>query len=150
MLVTPEVAKQFVEQAIPVHRLLKVELLELGDGYCKLKFPFQENVLGDFRFRRWHGGIIATALDSVGGAAAMTTLTSFEDKLATIDIRVDYLRGTTDIDLVVKGFLVRSGNRIISTRMEAWQEDEETLVAEARAMFSVYRKQDNNSPLAGI
>jgi uncharacterized protein (TIGR00369 family) len=104
-------------------------------------FPFREEVLGNFRARRWHGGIIATALDSVGGAVASTTLTSMEDKLATIDMRVDYIRGTSPTDLIVKGVLVRSGNRIIATDMEAWQENEQKLVATGRAMYSVFRQQ---------
>ncbi|MEZ4826682.1 MAG: PaaI family thioesterase [Bacteroidia bacterium] len=140
MLVSEEIAKKFIEEAIPVHRFLGLKVLEIRDGYCKMMIPYREEVLGDFRFKRWHGGIIATAMDSVGGATAMTTVTSPEDKLATIDIRVDYLRGTSPEPLIVTGYLVRSGNRIISTRMEAWQEDEKKLVAEARAMFSVYRK----------
>lgn len=142
MLLEEDAAKQLFEQAIPVHRMLNVKVLEIRDGYCKMLFPYKTDVLGDFRFKRWHGGIIATAMDSVGGAAAMTTLTSPEDKLATIDIRVDYLRGTVPSDLIAIGHLVRSGNRIISCRMEAWQENEQMLVAEARAMFSVYRQQE--------
>ncbi|MFK7921688.1 MAG: PaaI family thioesterase [Bacteroidia bacterium] len=140
MVVTKEIAIQVLEEMIPVHKFLGVKVLEIEDGYCKLRFPFREELLGNFLTRRWHGGIIATAMDSVGGAAAMTTLTSAEDKLATIDMRVDYLRGTTETDLIVEGFLVRSGNRIIATRMSAWQEDEKKLVAEARGMFSVYRQ----------
>lgn len=140
MVVSTEIATQLLEEMIPVHKFLGVKVIEIRDGYCKLRFPFREELLGNFMTRRWHGGIIATAMDSVGGAAAMTTLTSAEDKLATIDMRVDYLRGTTEVDLVVEGFLVRSGNRIIATRMSAWQEDEKKLVAEARGMFSVYRQ----------
>lgn len=141
MIVTEDVARQFIEQ-VPFHKFLGVQLLEIKDGYCKMRFPFREEVIGDFRFRRWHGGVIATALDSVGGAAAMTTLTSYKDKLATIDIRVDYLRGTGPSELIVEGFLVRNGKSVISCRMQAWQEDQQKLVAEGRAMFSVYRMEE--------
>ncbi|MDX1909304.1 MAG: hotdog fold thioesterase [Bacteroidia bacterium] len=141
MIVSEAIAIQFMEQMIPVHRFLGVKVLEIRDGYCKMLFPFREEVLGNFRARRWHGGIIATALDSVGGAVASTTLTSMEDKLATIDMRVDYIRGTSPTDLIVKGVLVRSGNRIIATDMEAWQENEQKLVATGRAMYSVFRQQ---------
>jgi uncharacterized protein (TIGR00369 family) len=140
MLAPPEVLAQFAEEMIPLHKFLNVKVLELKEGYCKMLFPFREELLGNFMSRRWHGGIIATAMDSAGGAAAMTTLTSQQDKLATIDIRVDFLRGSDDTDLVVEGFVVRNGNRIIAAKMRAWQEDEQKLVAEARAMFSVYRK----------
>ena len=139
---SPKVAKQIVEEFIPLHKFLEVELLEVKEGYCKLKFPFRPEVIGDPRSQRWHGGIIATAMDSAGGLVAMTTLTSAEDKVATIDIRVDYLRGTSPSDLIVVGELVRSGNRVIATKMQAWQENEEKLVAESRAMFSVYRMED--------
>ncbi|MEM7370465.1 MAG: PaaI family thioesterase [Bacteroidota bacterium] len=142
MIVTKEIAQQFIEQVIPLHRFLGVKMLDIEPGYCKMLFPFREEVIGDFRGRRWHGGIIATALDSVGGAAAMTTLTTPQDKLATIDLRIDYIRGTAPKELVVIGKLVRSGNRIIAVDMEAWQEEEQKLVAQGRGMFSVYRKED--------
>ena len=141
MIVTKKVAIQFIEQAIPIHRWLGVKVLELEEnGYCKMLFPYREEVIGNFMSKRWHGGMIATALDSVGGATAMTTVTSHEDKLATIDIRIDYIRGTSPTDLIVTSELVRSGNRIIATNMQAWQENEQKLVAEGRAMYSVYRK----------
>jgi len=140
MIVPKETAAKIFEEAVPIHRFLGVKVLELTDGYCKMLFPYREEVLGDVRVKRWHGGLIATALDSVGGAAAATMLHSFEDKLATIDLRVDYLRGTTPTDLVVTGKVVRSGNRIIACDMEAWQEEEQKLVSTGRAMFSAYRK----------
>lgn len=141
MIVTKDIARQYIEQMIPLHRFLGVKMIDIRAGYCKMLFPFREEVIGDFRARRWHGGLIATALDSVGGAAAMTTLTTAEDKLVTIDLRIDYIRGTSPKELVVVGELVRSGNRIIAVNMQAWQENEKKLVAEGRGMFSVYRKE---------
>jgi len=139
MLMSLEVAKQIVEEFIPFHKFLGVEMIELREGYCKLKVPFREEVIGDPRFKRWHGGVIASGMDAAGGLVAMTTLKTPEDKVTTIDIRVDYLRGTGPSDLIVIGELVRSGNRVIATKMQAWQENGEKLVAESRAMFSVYR-----------
>jgi uncharacterized protein (TIGR00369 family) len=100
--------------------------------------------VGDPRIQAIHGGIIATAMDSVGGAAAMTTLTSFEDKVSTIDMRIDYLRPGKPMDLMVEGEIVRSGNRIVVTRMVAYQEDKQHLVAEGKAVYNVKRKSDKN------
>jgi uncharacterized protein (TIGR00369 family) len=144
MMVTPETAAQIIEQGIPLHKFINVKVIELRDGYCKMRWPFREEVIGNFIKRNWHGGMIASALDAVGGAVGMATLTSPDERLATIDLRVDYLRSTGPSDLVVTAELVRSGNRIIATDMEAWQEDEQKLVAKGRAMYSVYRtsKQD--------
>ncbi len=148
MIVKKEIATQIFEQAVPLHRWWGVKVLELEDGYCKMLFPFREEVIGDARAQRWHGGLLASALDSVGGAAAATMLTSMEDKLATIDLRIDYLRGTTPTDVVAIGRVVRSGNRIIACDMEVWQEEESKLVSEGRAMFSAYRKEGEQGEFA--
>ena len=139
MMVTPETAAQIIEQGIPLHKFINANVIELRDGYCKMRWPFREEVIGNFIKQNWHGGMIASALDAVGGAVGMATLTSPYERLATIDLRVDYLRSTGPSDLVVTAELVRSGNRIIATDMEAWQEDEQKLVAKGRAMYSVYR-----------
>lgn len=141
MMVTPETAAQIIEEGIPLHRFLNVKVVEIRDGFCKMRWPYREEVIGNFVNRNWHGGIIAAALDAVGGAVGMATLTSAEERLATIDLRVDYLRSTRPTDLVVTAQLTRSGNRIVSTDMEAWQEEEQKLVAKGRAMYSVYRKE---------
>jgi len=139
MLVSEDVLKQITEEVIPFHKFLNLQLLEYKEGYSKLLIPFREEVIGDPRSRRWHGGVIATAMDSAGGIIAMGTLKSPKEKVSTIDLRIDYLRGAGPTDLIVTGELVKSGNRVISAKMQAWQEDGQKLVAEGRAVFSVYR-----------
>lgn len=140
MLVEPNLAARLIEQTVPLHKFINVKVIEIRDGYCKMRWPYREEVIGNAMAQNWHGGMIASALDSVGGAVGLATLTSVEDRLVTIDLRVDYLRSTGPSDLVVTGELIRSGNRIIATDMEAWQENEEKLVAKGRAMYSVYRQ----------
>ncbi len=79
-------SKKTIEELIPIQKFLGVELIELRQGYAKVKVPFREEVIGDFRRRRWHGGIIATIMDSVGGIAGGTYFTSLKDKMAIIDL----------------------------------------------------------------
>lgn len=135
----PPPLRETVEQCIPAHRFLGLRLLDLGEGAAKLLLPFRPEFIGDFRSRRWHGGLIALAMDSAGGAAAMTTLTSAEDRLATVDMRVDYLRPAAEKDLVVEGWILRSGNRIVVTGMRASHLDESDVLAEGRAVYNVRR-----------
>jgi len=71
----------------------------------------------------------------------MTTLVSPDDKLSTIDMRVDYLRPGKPLDFFVEGELGRSGNRIIVTRMVAYHVREE-LIAEGKGVYNVRRKID--------
>lgn len=138
--------KQLMEEEIPLHKFLGIELLEMKQGFGKVRVPFRNEVMGDVRRRRWHGGIIATVMDSVGGFAAGTHLTSFEDKIATIDIRIDYLRGAKDSAIIVDGTVLRVGNRTVVTTMRAWQEDNnEELLAEGKAVYNIRRKDDRGN-----
>jgi len=69
-------------------------------------------------------------MDSVGGIAGGTHFISFEDKLATIDLRIDYLKGAKALPIVVEGKIIRLGNRILITKMKAFQNAE--LIAEGK------------------
>lgn len=142
MEATEEIFKNIIENLVPLHTFLKFKLENISEGFALIKVPFKEQYVGDPRRQSIHGGIIATALDSVGGAAAMTTLISFEDVISTIDMRVDYLRPGKPEDLFVEGRLVRSGNRIVVTSMIAFQGNKDYVVAEAKGVYNVKRKTD--------
>jgi uncharacterized protein (TIGR00369 family) len=135
-------AKALVEQAIPIHKFLGLKLVEIRRGYAKVAVPFREDVIGDIRRRRWHGGILATVMDSVGGLAGMTHLSSLDDKLATIDLRVDYLKGAEAEGIVVEGEIVRLGNRILVTKMTVWDAAEKEVLAEGKGVYNFIRMKD--------
>lgn len=139
-ILDPEVMRSMVEEMIPIHKLLGLKLLEAKMDYIKVRVPFSEYVIGDFRSRRWHGGIIGAIMDAVGGMIGLMHITSPEDKLATIDLRIDYLRGAKPRDVIVEGHLVRLGNRILVASMKAWNEGEENLVAEGKGVYNFIRK----------
>ena len=130
--------KQIIEEGIPVHKFLGLKLLELEKGFVKVKVPFRDEIVGDMRTNRWHGGIIATIMDSVGGIAGSTHFTSLEDKLVTIDLRIDYLKGAEASEIIVEGKIVRLGNRILVTKMKAFQNDE--LIAEGKGVYNFFPK----------
>lgn len=134
---------KMIEDSIPIHKFLGLKVLELEDGYVKVSVPYRKEVVGDIRLNRWHGGIIATIMDSVGGITGWTHFTSMEDKLATIDIRVDYLKGADPSTVNVTGKIVRLGNRILVTKMKAYQHDR--LIAEGKGVYSFVRMSKNDS-----
>lgn len=134
--------QNIINQLIPFNKLLGMQLVEIRDGFALIKIPFNQDLIGDPRAQALHGGLISASMDTVGGAAAMTTLVSFEDKISTIDIRVDYLRPGKAQDLFVEGEIARSGNRIVVTRMIAYQEDINQPIAEGKGVYNVKRKTD--------
>ena len=131
--------KKYFEEAIPFHKLLGIQILEIEKGYAKCVIPFREELLGDAPAKRWHGGVIATAMDGLGGMAGATNMTSYQDKMSTIDLRIDYLWGTTTKDLYVEAEVARNGKRVIAINMKAYHEVDK-LVAEGRGVYSIRRK----------
>ncbi len=130
---------KFYEENIPFHKFLGLKVLELKKGYVKMRFPLRPELIGDVRSGNWHGGVIATALDAAGGMAAASLLKSKDDKLATLDIRVDYLKPNQSESIMVTGEVIRSGNSSIVTNLKAFNEATEELLADGRAVFSVRR-----------
>jgi uncharacterized protein (TIGR00369 family) len=79
-----------------------------------------------------HGGVLATALDTAAGFAA--TLASGFD-IATVDLRIDYIRPALDPEFRVAGNSIRSGSRF------GWAEAtvstlDDRAVALGRGMFT--------------
>lgn len=132
-----DLIKYTFEEGIPLHKFLGLKIEELDSNSVKIRVPFKNELVGDFRTNRWHGGIIATIMDSVGGVIGATHFTTMDDKIATIDLRVDYLKGAEPIEVVVIGKIVRLGSRILVAKMKAFQNDE--LIAEGKGVYNFIR-----------
>ena len=135
-----KVLAQVIDEMIPVHKFLGITLRDVKPGWAQLYLPYRAELEGDPRSRRMHGGIIASLLDSAGGAAALTTFTGPDDMLAAIDIRIDYLEPAKPDHVIAEGEIVRSGSAIIVTRMKAYHESTGELIAEGKAVYRVKRK----------
>ena len=114
--------KHAIENQMPANKLFGLKIMELKEGYTKIHIPFREEFIGDFIQKRWHGGIQASIADSAGGIVAMSTMQSFNDKVSTIDIRVDYLNGSEPKDLFAEAEIIKNGNRIIKADVKLYLE----------------------------
>ena len=129
-------------ELIPFNKYIGLELTELKVGFAKAIIKFKHELIGDVRINAVHGGVISASMDAVGGMAAVTTLNSIEDKIVTVDMRVDYIRSARNTDLIIEANIVRSGNKIITTNMQVFAANEGILVAEGRGVYHVGRKKD--------
>jgi len=129
-------------ELIPFNTYIGMQLTELSEGFARAVIPFKAELVGDSRIQAIHGGVIAAAMDAVGGIAGIATLTSFEDKIVTVDMRVDYIRSARNTGLLIEARIVRSGNKIITTNMQVFAEEDGILVAEGRGVYHVSRKRN--------
>lgn len=142
------ILRQVIEEIIPFNKFLHMELQAIRRGYARIRLPFAEHLIGNPRKPALHGGVVATLIDTVGGAAAMTTLLSMEDRISTIDLRTDYLRFAEARELIGEAWLVRSGNRLVVTDMQVHHGDPQRLIARGVGVYNVQRMAQSDKPLA--
>ena len=80
--------------AIPHQRAIGFELVEMGEDFAVGRVPYRRSLVGNPASGVVHGGIVTTLLDTVGGMAALARQGEFL-VMATLDLRIDYLRPST-------------------------------------------------------
>ncbi|SDM97405.1 uncharacterized domain 1-containing protein [Daejeonella rubra] len=133
--------KQGIENLMPANRFFGIKIIEIQPGYVLLHVPFKEEFIGDFVQGRWHGGILASIADTAGGIAGVTVLNYADDRLNTIDMRIDYLHAAIKADIYAKAKIIKNGKTIIKADVELFQNDKEEPVALARCVYSVLRSE---------
>ncbi len=86
-----EMVKQFFGHQIPHQRELGMEIIDIGVGWASGQVPYREDLIGNPTTRVIHGGVVTSLLDALGGVASASSA-KFGATLATLDLRIDYLR----------------------------------------------------------
>ena len=79
--------------ALPHSRSLGLKLVSMGKGRAEITLPYDERLIGDPETGVIHGGAVSTLMDTCGGAAVMAYGPT--KLIATIDLRIDYMRAAT-------------------------------------------------------
>ncbi|WP_428261759.1 thioesterase family protein [Haliangium sp.] len=137
--------KSVMEQRIPFNRLLGIELVHIAPRVARLRVPFRDDLIGDPFRPALHGGLIATLLDTCGGAAVFTMLDDPKDRTSTVDLRVDYLRPGRPSALVAEAHVIRAGNRVAVIDAVAFHEGErDQPVATGKGVYNLRRFRDES------
>lgn len=132
------IARQFIE-AIPFSRALKMRLDQIGDGVAVISMPWDAALVGDPTSGVIHGGAVSALMDTCGGAAVMCHPKA-GTATATIDLRIDYMRGATPGQrITARAECYHVTRHIAFVRAEAWDEDATRPVAAATGAFTIER-----------
>jgi uncharacterized protein (TIGR00369 family) len=114
---------------------LGIRVVETGPGFGVCALPFREELIGDPRRRVIFGGAITTLIDHASGlavACAVEELTA----IATIDLRVDYLRAAEpDVELYARSECYRLTRAVAFVRAVAYERRAEDPFAAALGTF---------------
>lgn len=76
---------------IPHCRAMGMKVIELRHGKGFMCVDYAKRMIGNPESRVVHGGVITALLDTLGGIVVMTAVPE-NTPLATLDLRIDYLR----------------------------------------------------------
>src|SRR6185295_1010177 len=98
-----ELVRKMIADGSPHGRAIGIELRELGPRHALLRLPWREELVGNPATGVLHGGVITTLMDQACGTAAFCAMPE-PVPLATLDLRIDYLRPATPrVDLYARG-----------------------------------------------
>ena len=130
-----QLLRELFEDHIVFNRVMGLKISHIGDDRVRARIDMKPELIGHFVHGRMHGGVISACLDALGGMACMAAvgrrysdepplqcLDRFE-KLATIDLRVDYLRPAVSTHFDLHAEVLRLGSRVGNTRMEFYAAD---------------------------
>ncbi|MEZ4452868.1 MAG: PaaI family thioesterase [Nannocystaceae bacterium] len=122
---------------IPHNIALGIELLELADRTARLRLPHDPRLVGDPTTGVLHGGAITSLLDACFGGAAFMAMTK-PASIATLDLRIDYLRpATPGRDVFAVGHCYRVTRSVAFVRGVAFHEREDDPIASGAATFMI-------------
>jgi uncharacterized protein (TIGR00369 family) len=117
----------------PIPKFLKMQLLEVEEGFVKAKFVVQKEWLNPLNIM--HGGILATLMDELMGVGSYTL--NRPNGHASINMNIDFLYGAKEGDvLIAEGILLRKGKKIVHAEAKVWNEAG-TLIAKSSSNLAV-------------
>jgi uncharacterized protein (TIGR00369 family) len=125
---------------IPHNRALGIETLELTRASVLLRLRYDTKLVGNPDTGVLHGGAITALLDAASGTAVFASLTEWVP-IATLDLRIDYLRAAeAGRDVMARAVCYRRARHVAFTRAVAYIDDERDPVASAVGTFMLGTK----------
>lgn len=133
-------------QVVPHNRALGLEMVELTDGEARMRLPYSPDLVGNPDTGVLHGGAITSLMDACCGAAVFMKLPS-PVPIATLDLRIDYLRpADPGRDVLALATCYRLTRNVAFVRGVAYHEDEADPVASAAGAFMLATAPGRGSP----
>jgi uncharacterized protein (TIGR00369 family) len=129
--------RSIVTTVVPHNRALDLQYISAKDGDARFMLPYAKHLVGDPRTGVLHGGAITTLIDSACGAAVLTKLGRMT-AIATLDLRIDYLKpAPAGKDVTAHTVCYKLTSNVAFVRGVAYCDDEDDPIASAAGSFMV-------------
>ena len=134
-----EIFQRRFAEAVPHNKALGLRMERFDGDRVIARLPWQPHLVGHPELRILHGGAISASMDAICGAAVFAVL-DHPMRIATLDLRIDYLRpATPDLDVICEASCYRVTEKVAFTRGRAHQGDPDDAIAMVSGTFMLFR-----------
>ena len=120
---------------VPHNRALGMNVLAIEDGLAVFELPYDAKLVGNPDTGVIHGGAITALLDGASGAAVFAAMTEFIP-IATLDLRIDYLRpAEAGRTVICRASCYKTTRNIAFTRAVAYHDSPDDPIATSVGTF---------------
>jgi uncharacterized protein (TIGR00369 family) len=143
------IISEIFSENVPFNKFLGLKVESISQDYVKTAFEMRHELMGNYKRGMLHGGIISSVLDATSGLSVFvgtvekTCVKTIEETLrqshsfSTIDIRVDFLRPGVGKSFVVTAYALRTGKKLVVTRSELHNEENDLIAVGTGAYLVV-------------
>ena len=138
-------SRSFID-AIPHNHALGMKVRDMKRAEAVFELPYNTELVGNPDTGVLHGGVITALLDACSGAAVFAALTEWKP-IATLDLRIDYMRaGEVGRDIVCHAHCYKLTRNVAFTRAVAFHDDEADPIATSMGTFMIGTKPGPSTP----
>ena len=127
----------FFGEAVPHNQALGMKLLGVEGDDVSVRLPYADHLVGNPETGVLHGGVVTTLIDATCGSAVFVKLGRLV-RVATLDLRIDYLRpGRAGKDIVARAGCYKLTRSVAFVRALAHDGDSADPVASAQGTFII-------------
>lgn len=127
-------------RGVPHNLALGIRIIQVTPTEAVFELPYDAKLVGNPDTGTLHGGAITALLDGCSGAAVFAALTAFVP-IATLDLRIDYLRPAEPGKSVIgKASCYKMTRNVAFTRAVAYQDDPDDVIAHSVGTFMLSTK----------
>jgi uncharacterized protein (TIGR00369 family) len=128
-------------RGVPHNQALGIQVRELTATDVVFELPYDPRLVGNPDTGTLHGGVITALLDAASGAAVFAKLTELVP-IATLDLRIDYLKPAEPGKSVIgKATCYKMTRNVAFTRAVAYHDDPDDAIAHSVGTFMLSTKQ---------
>ncbi|KAJ55223.1 thioesterase [Actibacterium mucosum KCTC 23349] len=135
-MASSDIARQFMSN-LPYNVALGIEIDDVRDGRAQMSMPYDDRFVGNPAQGVLHGGVVSALMDSSAGAAVLSH-PDVMSVVATLDLRIDYLRAATPGQrLIARAHCYHVSRSVAFVSVQTFDDNTDLPVATAAGAFAM-------------